>query len=78
MNEQWIQQLRQIMDGYQRPAPEVSWDEIDKVLSLRKADRTRRLWLHSMAAAALLLLIAGVLEFHGSSNGTNAPNHCIG
>lgn len=60
MNEQWIQQLRQIMDGYQRPAPEVSWDEIDKVLSHHKADRTRRLWLHSMAAAALLLLIAGV------------------
>ena len=60
MNEQWIQQLRQKMDGYQRPAPEVSWDEIDKVLSHHKADRTRRLWLRSMAAAALLLLIAGV------------------
>ena len=45
MNEQWIQQLRQIMDGYQRPAPEVSWDEIDQALAAGKTHKTRQLWL---------------------------------
>ena len=59
MNEQWIQQLRQIMDGYQRPAPEVSWDEIDQALAAGKTHKTRQLWLQRMAAAAAILLIAG-------------------
>lgn len=59
MNEQWIQQLRQIMDGYQRPAPEVSWDEIDQALAAGKTHKTRQLWLQRVAAAAAILLIAG-------------------
>ena len=59
MNEQWRQQLREKMADYQRPAPEISWDEIDKVLDARKAHKTRLLWWWRMAAAAVLLLIAG-------------------
>jgi hypothetical protein len=59
MNEQWRQQLREKMADYRRPAPEVSWNEIDKVLDARKARKTRLLW-QSMAAAAVLLLIASV------------------
>ena len=59
MNEQWRQQLREKMADYRRPAPEVSWDEIDKVLDARKTRKTRLLW-QRMAAAAVLLLIAGV------------------
>ena len=59
-DEKWIQQMRQKMADYKRPAPEVSWDEIDHAVAASKARQTRLLWLHRMAAAAVLLLIAGV------------------
>ena len=58
MNEQWTEQLRQKMADYQRPAPEVSWDEIDRALTAGKTARTRMLWLQRAAAAAVVLLIA--------------------
>ena len=57
MNEQWTEQMRQKMADYRRPAPEVSWDEIDRVLTARKP---RLLWLRHVAAAAVVLLMAGV------------------
>ena len=60
MNEQWIQQLRQKMADYKRPAPEVSWEEIEQALTVHKASVRRRLWLRRIAAAAVVLLIAGV------------------
>ena len=60
MNEQWIQQMRQKMTGYKRPAPEVSWEEIEQALAADKAHRSRLIWLRGMAAAAVFLLIAGV------------------
>lgn len=63
MSEQWTKQLQQKMAGYKRPAPEVSWEEIDRVLSANKANKarnTRLLWLRRMAAALALLAIAGV------------------
>ena len=59
-NEQWTQELRQKMAGYRRSAPEVSWDELDRALAAGKARKTRRLWLRRMAAAAVVLLLAGV------------------
>ena len=60
MNEQWIHEMRQKMAGYRRPAPEVSWDEIDRAVAASMAHKTRLLWLRRMAAAAVVLLIAGV------------------
>lgn len=60
MSEQWTEQMQQKMAGYKRPAPEVSWEEIDRVLSANKARKTRLLWLRRMAAAIALLAIAGV------------------
>lgn len=60
MNEQWIQDMRQKMADYQRPAPEVSWEEIDRALTANDARKTRSLWLRNMAAAAAVLLVAGV------------------
>lgn len=60
MNEQWIQQMRQKMADYKWPAPEVSWDEIDRVLAANRSRQARLLWLRRMAAAAVFLLIAGV------------------
>ena len=57
MNAQWRQQLKDKMEGYQRPAPEVMWNEIDKVLDAR---RTHRTWLWRIAAAiAAVLTITG-------------------
>ena len=69
-DEQWIEQMRQKMADYKRPAPEVSWDELDQALAAGKVRKTRLLWLRRMAAAAAVLLIAGVgywgfLENHG-------------
>ena len=57
MDEQWLEQLREKMADYKRPAPEVSWEAIDDLLSPRKA---RVLWPRHIAAAALLLLSAGL------------------
>ena len=60
MNEQWINDLRQKMTDYEWPVPEVSWDEIDQAVAANRAHKTRLLWLRRMAAAAVVLLIAGV------------------
>ena len=60
MNEQWINDLRQKMTDYEWPVPEVSWDEIDQAVAANRAHKARLLWLRRMAAAAVLLLIAGV------------------
>ena len=60
MNEQWINEMRQKMTDYQWPVPEVSWDEIDQAVAANKAHKARQLWLRRMAAAAVVLLIAGV------------------
>jgi hypothetical protein len=60
MNEQWINDLRQKMTDYEWPVPEVSWDEIDQAVAANKARKARLLWLRRMAAAAVVLLIAGV------------------
>ena len=59
-DEKWIQQMRQKMANYKRPAPEVSWEEIDRALAASKTRSLRLLWLHRMAAAAVVLLIVGV------------------
>lgn len=60
MKEQWIEQMQQKMAGYKRPAPGVSWDELDRALAAGKSHKIRQLWLRRMAAAAVVLLIAGV------------------
>lgn len=60
MNEQWIHEMRQKMAAYRRSAPELSWDEIDRAVAASKAHKARLLWLRRMAAAAVVLLIAGV------------------
>ncbi len=60
MNEEWIEQMRQKMADYQWPAPELSWDELDRALAAGKVRKTHVLWLRRMAAAAAVLLIAGV------------------
>lgn len=60
MNEQWKQELREKMVGYQYPAPEVSWDELDRALAAGVARKAHQVWLRRLAAAAVVLLVAGV------------------
>ena len=60
MDEQWMEELRKKMSDYRWPGPELSWDELDHALVAGKARKARRLWLRRLAAAAVLLLIAGV------------------
>ena len=64
MKEQWIEQMRQKMAGYKRPAPEVSWDELDRALVAGKAHKNRQLWLRRIVAVIVVLSIAGV-EYWG-------------
>jgi len=60
MSQQWIEQLREKMADYRRPAPELSWEKIDRVLETRQQESAGKgFWLRRMAAAALLLLMAG-------------------
>ena len=60
MEEEWMQQMREKMADYQWPAPEVSWDELDQALAAGVTHQTHLFWLRRMAAAAVVLLIAGV------------------
>ena len=60
MNEEWMEQMRQKMADYQWPAPELSWDELDKALTTNNPRNNHLPWLRRMAAAAVVLLIAGV------------------
>ena len=60
MDEQWMEELRQKMSDYRWPGPELSWDELDRALMAGQARKARQLWLRRLAAAAVVLLIAGV------------------
>ena len=64
--------MQQKLADYRRPAPELSWDEIDKVLEARQS---RPLWVRRLAAAAVLLLIAGAgyLVFHQKEAAPEQP-----
>ena len=60
MEEEWMLQMREKMADYKWPAPELSWDELDQALAAGTTHKTHLLWLRRMAAAAVVLLIAGV------------------
>lgn len=59
MKEQWIQQMQQKLAGYRQPAPEVSWDEIEKALANNRQKAKARmvqLWTRRIAAAVVVLV----------------------
>lgn len=62
MSDQWIKQIRQKMADYKQPAPEVSWEAIDKAMAASKPHKLIPLgyWLKGIAAVAILLLVAGI------------------
>lgn len=62
MNEQWIKQMQDKMADYKQPAPEVSWDAIDKAMAASRSHKMIpfRYWMRGIAAAVVLLLITGI------------------
>ena len=60
MEEEWMLQMREKMADYKWPAPELSWNELDQALAAGMTHKTPLLWPRRMAAAAVVLLIAGV------------------
>ena len=59
MKEQWIQQMQQKLAGYRQPAPEVSWDEIEKALANNRQKAKARMvqmWTRRIAAAVVVLV----------------------
>ena len=74
MKEQWIEELRQKLADYEEPAPEVSWDEIEKAVANKRPlgsaasfreDRARivPMWVRKVAAAAAVLLVLAVIGY---------------
>ena len=58
MKEEWIEQLRQKMADYQEPAPEVSWEEIEKAVAANRQKAKRiAIWPRRIAAAVLVELV---------------------
>ena len=61
MTEQWRQQLQRKLADYEQPAPDVAWDKLDEALTAASTHgRLVPIWLRRVAAAAVILLVAGV------------------
>ena len=58
MKEQWRQQMQQKMADYQQPAPEVSWEMLDKALATNKPKaKVVPMWMHRLAAAVVVGIV---------------------
>ena len=61
MKEETRKEFKKKMADYRQPAPEVSWDVLEKALAQnRKAPNVVALWTKRVAAAAAVLLVAGL------------------
>ena len=61
MTDKFSKQIKQKMEGFEKPAPELSWSEIDSLLDKRAATSrpsTTHLWTKRIVAAAAVALIA--------------------
>ncbi len=76
MKEQWRQQMQQKMADYQQPAPEVSWDLLDKALATNKPKaKVVPMWMHRLAAAVVVGIVvvsAGYLVLRQQDEDTMA------
>ena len=72
MKEDWRLEMQQKMEGYKKPAPELSWSEIDRLMPAPKIKTT--FWIKRTAAAAVILLMAGIgYRFLNVGNDKEAP-----
>lgn len=61
MEEQWIEELRQKLADFEQPAPEVSWEEIEKAVAAHKRHAKKvAMWPRRIAAAILVVVTGGV------------------
>ncbi|GEM_PF-2177783 len=58
MKEEWRLEMQQKMEGYRKPAPELSWSEIYRVMPAPHI--VLPLWIKHTVAASVVLLIAGI------------------
>ena len=76
MTEQWRQQMQQKMADYQQPAPEVSWEMLDKALATNKPKaKVVPMWMHRLAAAVVVGIVvvsAGYLVLRQQDEDTMA------
>lgn len=60
MKETWRKQMQQKMADYEKPAPEVSWEQIEQAVAANKRKaKLVPLWTRRIAAAAVILLSVG-------------------
>lgn len=61
MNEQTQKEMRQKLDDFQLPPPDVSWDALERALERNSRQRRAGIWRRvGMAAAVALLLASGI------------------
>lgn len=60
MKEETRKEFKKKMADYRQPAPEVSWDVLEKALAQNRKVGTVPLWTKRVAAAAAVLLVAGL------------------
>ena len=80
MKEQWRQQMQQKMADYRRPAPEVSWEALDKALTKnRQKAKVLPMWKNRVAAAvvALVVVTGGYLALNRYHDEVPAINHKV-
>ena len=78
MKEQWIQQMQEKLAGYRQPAPDVSWDEIEKALAQnRRKARAKmvQMWTRRIAAAAAMVLALVAIGYLAQDQQEAPANH---
>ena len=60
MKEETRKEFKKKMANYRQPAPEVSWDVLEKALAQNRKAGTVPLWPKRIAAAAAVLLVVGL------------------
>lgn len=66
MKESWRKQMQQKMEGYEQPAPEMAWDDIEQAVNAGKSKpKPIQIWSRRVAAAILagLIAVAGYRAF---------------
>lgn len=61
--KEWIDHLRNRMEGYSEPLPKGLWDTLSKELEAEKAPKVIPIWRRWQVAAAVLVLLASSLTY---------------